>query len=391
MPISKTVTEQMGRGSWVRRMFEEGAQIKRERGAENVFDFSIGNPDVEPPARVLEVLRKIVSDPRPGRHGYMPNAGYPQVRQAVAARLCRDTGVPFTAEDILMTTGAAGACSVIMKAILDPGDEVIVLLPFFPEYVFYVENQGGKVVKVDTDANFLPDIDRIAAAITPRTRAIMLNTPNNPTGRIYPEKVLRDLNTVLKRAGHPILVISDEPYKTLVYDGNRQAEVASLIDNAVVCYSWSKSQGLPGERIGYLALSPRLPDLQELRDACTFSNRVLGFVNAPAIWQWVVLETGDEMIDIQAYQHKRNILCDALEAIGYEVTRPEGTFYIFLKTPIPDDIAFVRALAQQGVLAVPGTGFGRAGYMRLSLTVPLDVVERSIAGFERAFRSLPRA
>jgi aspartate aminotransferase len=217
-----------------------------------------------------------------------------------------------------------------------------------------------------------------------------LNTPNNPTGRVYPEQVLRDLNSVIERAGQPITVISDEPYKALVYDGRRQPEVASLIGPTAICNSWSKSQGLSGERIGYLALSPHLLDLDELRRACTFANRVLGFVNAPAIWQRVMLETADAIVDVAAYEHKRNVLCDALEAIGYEVRRPEGTFYVFLKTPIPDDAAFVRMLAAEGVLTVPGTGFGRSGYLRLSLTIPLEHIQRSIAGFARAFASLRR-
>ena len=385
MPISKAVAEHLGRASWIRRMFEEGAQLKRERGAESVFDFTLGNPDVEPPAPVLAALRKVVGNNLLHSHGYMPNGGYTQVRAAIAAKLERETGVAFTADDIFMTVGAAGACNVILKSLLDPGDEVIVLMPFFPEYYFYISNHSGRMVPVETDASFLPDVERIAAAIMPRTRAIMLNTPNNPTGRIYPAEILRDLDAVLARASQPITVISDEPYKALVFDGKRQPEVASLIRPTAICSSWSKSQGLAGERIGYLALSPNLPDLADLRAACTFANRTLGFVNAPAIWQWVMMETAEVTIDAAAYQEKRDVLCDALEAIGYEVTRPEATFYIFLKTPIADDTAFVRTLAAEGVLAVPGTGFGRSGYIRLSLTIPLEQIKRSIGGFERAF------
>jgi aspartate aminotransferase len=241
------------------------------------------------------------------------------------------------------------------------------------------------MVPVETDEAFLPDVERIAAAITPRTRAIILNTPNNPTGRVYPEGVLNDLQTVLARAGQPITVISDEPYKSYVYDGQRQPEVASFIANTAICNSWSKSLGLPGERIGYLALSPQLEGAADLRRACAFTNRILGFINAPAIWQWVMLESLDQTIDPSPYEHKRNVLCDALAAIGYDVRRPEGSFYIFLKTPIPDDIAFSKMLSEQGVLAVPGAGFGRSGYIRLSLTIPLERIEKSIDGFKCAF------
>jgi aspartate aminotransferase len=387
MPIARTIATQLENASWIRRMFEEGVRLKRERGADAVFDFSLGNPDLEPPSAVLDALRRVVAGNPPGSHGYMPNPGYADVREAVANKLQRETGLDFTAEDIFMTVGAAGACNVILKSLLDPGDEVLVLAPYFAEYQFYIANHGGRMVLVETDASFLPDVERIAAAITPRTRALVLNTPNNPTGRVYPESTLRELDQMLSRAGQPITVLSDEPYKSFVYDGQRQPEVASHITNTAICNSWSKSLGLAGERIGYLALSPRLHDRAELRRACAFSNRTLGFVNAPAIWQRVILQSLDEAIDPAIYQQRRNVLCDALEAIGYEVKRPEGAFYVFLKTPIPDDIAFTRRLAEQGVLAVPGTGFGRSGYIRLSLTVPMDIIERSIAGFRRAFPS----
>jgi len=385
MPVAKTIARQLENASWIRRMFEEGVRLKRERGADAICDFSLGNPDVEPPPAVLDALRRVVDGKRPGSHGYMPNPGYAEVREAVAGKLRRETGLDFTGEDVFMTVGSAGACNVILKSILDPGDEVIVLMPFFPEYQFYISNHGGRMVPVETDASFLPDVERIAAAITPRTRAILLNTPNNPTGRVYPASVLRDLDEMLKHAGQPITVISDEPYKSFVYDGQRQTEVASLVANTAICNSWSKSLGLPGERIGYLALSPQLDDAAALRGACAFSNRILGFINAPAIWQRVMLESLDETIDAAPYEHKRNVLCDALAAIGYEVKRPEGAFYIFLKTPIPDDVAFTRLLADEGVLAVPGAGFGRSGYIRLSLTIPLERIQKSIGGFERAF------
>jgi len=387
MNISQTISSQLERASWIRRMFEEGARMKLERGPENVYDFTLGNPDVEPPAQVLEALSRVVAERRPRTHGYMPNPGFPAVRQAVASQLCRNTGLPFEADDIFMTVGSAGACNVILKSILDPGDEVIVLMPCFSEYPFYITNHAGRMVQVESGEDFLPDVARIAAAITPRTRAILLNTPNNPTGRIYPESVLRDLDAMLARLDHEVLVISDEPYKHIVFDGNHQPEVAALITNSVVCNSWSKSQGLPGERIGYLALSPRLQGRPQLRGACAFTNRILGFINAPAIWQLVELEAMDATVDVSGYQRKRDLLCDELTRIGYDVRKPEGTFYVFMKTPLADDLAFVRLLAHEGVLGVPGAGFGRGGYMRLSLTVPEEMIRKSFAGFAAAFQA----
>jgi aspartate aminotransferase len=240
-------------------------------------------------------------------------------------------------------------------------------------------------VTVETGADFLPDVNRIAAAITPRTRAIILNSPNNPTGRIYPEEILRDLESVLTRLDHPVTVISDEPYKPILFDGRRQPEVASIITRTVSANSWSKSFAIAGERIGYLALSPRLPEIAELRVACAFTNRILGFINAPALWQRVIAAAIDAPVDVTGYQRRRDLLCGALERIGYRMRRPEGTFYLFPQAPIDDDIAFVRLLAEEGVLSVPGIGFRKRGYFRLSLTVPLASIERSIPAFERAF------
>ena len=361
--------------------------MKQERGADNVYDYTLGNPDVEPPAEVLRALSRVVAEGRPRTHGYMPNPGFPAVRQAVAQQLSRNTGLPFEADDVFMTVGSAGACNVILKSILDPGDEVIVLMPCFSEYPFYITNHAGRQVSVETGADFLPDVDRIAAAITSRTRAILLNTPNNPTGRIYPERVLRDLEAMLARLDHEVLVISDEPYKHIVFDGRQQPEVAALVSNTVICNSWSKSQGLPGERIGYLALSPRLQGRPSLRGACAFTNRILGFINAPAIWQLVELEALDAVVDVSGYQRKRDLLCDELARIGYDVRKPEGSFYVFLKTPLADDIAFVRLLAREGVLGVPGAGFGRGGYIRLSLTVPEEMIRKSFPGFAAAFQA----
>jgi aspartate aminotransferase len=381
--IARSVAEQLERTSWIRRMFEIGIQLRKERGAESVFDFSLGNPEVEPPAAVIDALERIVSENRPHSHGYMPNAGFPKVRAAIAATLAGRTGIPFTAGEVIMTNGAAGAINVVLKSILDPGDEVILLNPYFPEYRFYIENHAGRVVIAEADDCFQLDVDAIARAITPRTKALILNSPNNPTGAVYPAEALRELNNVVRE---PMLVISDEPYRPLIYDGRAAPEISQLISRVVVTWSWSKAMAISGERIGYLAIPPHLPEAAALSNACTFANRILGYVNAPAIWQLVVAQVPEATVDVSLYQKKRDLLCDALNAMGYAAPRPQGSFYVFPKTPIPDDAAFIRILQTEGILAVPGSGFGRGGYMRLSLTIAREALERSLPGFERALR-----
>src|SRR5271157_3195153 len=296
MGISRAIAEQMERSSWIRRMFEIGLQLRRERGPENVFDFTLGNPDVEPPEATIAALRRVVAENRPHSHGYMPNAGYPEVRATIARGLAERTGVPFTGDDIIMTAGAAGAINTVLKSILDPGDEVIVLNPYFPEYRFYIENHGGRMVLVETDERFQPDVARIAAATTPRTKALILNSPNNPTGALYGADVLRELNSAMRE---PVLLISDEPYRPLTFDGVKPPEILSIVSRAVLAWSWSKAMAIPGERIGYLAIPPHLPEAAPLRNACTFANRILGYINAPAVWQWVVGQVPDATVDVR--------------------------------------------------------------------------------------------
>ncbi len=366
--VSRAVAENLTKASWIRRMFEEGARLKQERGADKVFDFTLGNPEIEPPAAVLAAARHL------------------RVREAVARRLVAATGLPYTANHVLMTVGAGAALNTVLKALLDPGDEVITVAPYFVEYVYYAENHGGKLVVVPPRADLTPDVARIEAAITPKTRAILVNSPNNPSGVIYPASTFVELEAVLARAPRPIVLISDEPYRALVFDDVVPPEVPPLVTRAIIATSWSKSLAIPGERIGYLAFSPRMPEAAELFEACTFTNRVLGFVNAPALWQWLVAEVGDLVIDVGPYREKRDLMYEGLTRIGYRCVKPQGAFYVFPQTPIDDDVAFVRLLADEGVLTVPGSGFGMPGHIRISLTVERDTVVRALPGFERAFR-----
>lgn len=383
--ISRAVTDNLKKASWIRRMFEEGARLKAERGADKVFDFTLGNPEIEPPPAVLAAARRVLDSDAPHLHAYMPNAGHSRVREAVAKRMQAATGLPYTANHILMTVGAGAALNTVLKALLDPGDEVITVAPFFAEYTFYAENHGGRLVVVPPTAELTPDVARLEAAITPKTRAILLNSPNNPSGVIYPAETFTAIESVLARAPRPIVLISDEPYRELVFDGVAVPQVPPLVTRAVVATSWSKSLAIPGERIGYLAFSPRMPEAAELFEACTFTSRVLGFVNAPALWQWVVAEVGDQVIDVAPYREKRDLMYEGLARIGYRCVKPQGAFYVFPRTPIDDDVVFVRLLAEEGVLTVPGSGFGMPGHIRISLTVDRETIVRALPSFERAF------
>ena len=367
-------------------MFEEGARLKQERGAENVFDFTLGNPDLDPPAAVVEALHAAALNDGRGIHGYMNNAGYSDVREALADRLVRATGLAYTANHILMTVGSSGAINTVLKAMLDPGDEVMVLAPYFPEYRFYIENHGGRVVEAETRPDFQPDIAGIEQALTPRTRAIIMNSPNNPTGAVYTSEALHELEGMLARVPDPPVVISDEPYRAIVFDGIEVPETSSIIRRCITATSWSKAWAISGERIGYLAISPLIAEADDLRNACTFTNRILGYINAPAIWQRVVLRAADAVPEVAEYQRRRDHMCAILQRIGYRFDVPRGTFYVFPQTPIPDDLAFVRELVQEGILAVPGSGFGRSGHFRLALTAPCEVIDRAGPGFERAFQ-----
>ncbi|BCO08328.1 aspartate aminotransferase [Desulfolithobacter dissulfuricans] len=393
MSVSKKMQMFAEKSSWIRKMFEEGARMKAEFGDEKVFDFSLGNPDVPPPPRFTEVLRELVEEDRPGMHAYMPNGGLPWVREALAAKLSQEQGVEIGAGEVLMTCGAAGALNVVMKALLDPGDEVIILSPFFVEYNFYVDNHGGQTKIVPTDEEFCLDLGAIEAALSEKTKAVLINSPNNPTGQVYSRESLAALGRLLDEAGEKfcttIYLISDEPYRKIVFDDCEVPSIMEATDNSIVVSSYSKDLSLPGERIGYLAVHPEIFEKTMLLDALTLANRILGFVNAPALMQRVVERLQDETVDTSIYARRREIFCRVLDEAGFEYVRPRGAFYLFPKTPI-DDVEFCGLLQEEKILAVPGRGFGAPGYIRLAFCVPDDVIERSADGFKRAMEKCRR-
>jgi len=388
MAISKKMNDFAQSSSWIRKMFEEGARLKAEFGAENVFDFSLGNPDLPPPPEFQKTLMALAQKDTPGSHAYMPNGGYPFVRAAVAARISAEQGVTLSADEMLMTCGAAGGLNVTLKALLDPEDEVLILAPFFVEYKFYVDNHGGVSKVVATDATFDLDLGAIEAALTERTKAIIINSPNNPTGQIYSKDSLAELGRVLSAASRKysstIFLIADEPYRKIVFDGHDVPSIMLAYRNSIVVSSYSKDLSLPGERIGYIALHPEIDEKVPLTGALTLANRILGFVNAPALMQRVVAELQGASVDNSIYTRRREKFCKILADAGYEFMPPKGAFYIFPKSPLADDAEFVGMLQEQKILAVPGRGFGAPGYFRLAFCVDDSVIERSTAGFLKA-------
>lgn len=383
--FSERIVNSLAGGSAIRAMFEQGNILKQKYGAENVYDFALGNPDPEPPESVIEDMKKLSSEP--GIHKYMPNAGYPDVREKIASYMKKETGVDFTADNIIMVTGAAAGLSITMDSILNPGDEVIVIAPFFGEYKGYVGNFGGKIVPVlSIPGTFQLDIDAIEKAVTDKTKAIILNSPNNPSGAVYDEDSLKKLNIALeaaeKKIGHPIYVVSDEPYVKIVYDGVKVPAISSIFKNSIVVNSFSKSLALPGERIGYVAVNPAIEGADVLMNALIFCNRTLGFVNAPGLFQKVVAEHLDDVAGLEAYKERRDVLHKILIDTGYECEMPKGAFYLFAKSPIEDDVAFCNMAIKHRLVIVSGSGFGYPGYFRLAYCVSMDTIKNSKASFE---------
>lgn len=389
MTISHKMRQLAEKSSWIRKMFEEGAKMKATYGADNVFDFSLGNPDAPPPPEFFQVMKDTVSDESKGVHGYMPNGGYPWVREAIAARMSIEQEMTISQGDMLMACGAAGALNVVMKTLLDPGEEVIILAPFFVDYGNYIENFNGVIKTVNTDSEFDLDLAAIEAAISKNTKGIIINSPNNPSGQIYSREKLDALGKILqdasKQYGHTIYMISDEPYRKIVFDNNVVPSIFKSYSNSIVVTSHSKDLSLPGERIGFLAVHPEIEDKANLLNGLTMSTRMLGFINAPALMQRVVAELQDVTIDTSIYIRRKELICKILREAGYSFIEPKGAFYVFPKTPIDDDVKFVGILQEEKILAVPGVGFGTPGFMRLAFCVPDDVISKSADAFKRAF------
>lgn len=384
--LSKTIYDNISKSSWIRAMFEEGEKLRKIYGPEKVYDFSLGNPDYEPPAEVQQSLEKHICSREVGLHKYMNNAGYPDVREKIAKKKAEETQLPLTQNHIIMTCGAGGGLNVVLKSILNPGDEVIVLAPYFVEYHFYISNHGGKTIVVNTDDQFQPSIEEIGKNITAKCKAIIINNPNNPTGVIYSEERLQQLAALLegkeKQFGSEILVISDEPYSKIVYDNAKVPSLLNIFKHSVIVDSYSKSLALPGERIGYIAVNPQIENTDLFVSGLVFSNRTLGFVNAPSLFQKVIADALYAEVNTDEYKRRRDFLYENLTALGYSCVKPQGAFYLFPKSLIPDDVEFTKRALKYNLLVVPGSGFNRPGHFRLSYSVSSQTIKNSIPAFK---------
>ncbi len=387
MSISRKIQDFIESASWIRKMFEEGAYLKQKYGAENVFDFSLGNPHLEPPEEFYVALREESENRKTLQHGYMPNAGFWETREAIANYLTQEHHIEFSPHEIIMTCGAAGALNVILKSILEPGEKVIVPLPYFVEYKFYIDNHGGIIKTIPTKETFDLDIEAIERHLDLNTKAILLNSPNNPTGQIYPEDTLKELADLLyqhkEKYNRIVYLIMDEPYRKLIYDNEKLPNIFQIYSETILATSFSKDLSLAGERIGYLGIHPQATYKKELIEAAILANRILGFVNAPALMQRVVKHILNTSVDIERYKRNRDLLCKGLAECGFSFLLPKGAFYVFPKTPIADDITFVKALQKELILAVPGSGFGAPGYFRLAFCVEEKVIENALPHFRK--------
>ena len=388
MAVAAKIQDAIERSSWIRKMFEEGARLKALHGSDKVYDFSLGNPDLEPPEKFRQVLSSVIAESPTGAHGYMPNAGYEETRAAVADYVNREEGVRIESKHVVMTCGAAGALNCIFKALLDPGEEVIVSAPYFVEYGFYADNHGGQIRVVSTREDFTLDPAAIERAIDSKTKVILINSPNNPSGQVYDRNSLQQLGDLLaassKKMGKTIYLVSDEPYRKIVYDGFEVPSIFEAYPNSIVATSYSKDISLAGERLGYLAVSPQADEVERLMGGLVLANRILGFVNAPALMQRVVTHLQGACVDVGVYQARRDLFFQGLVDAGYELVKPRGAFYLFPKSPVADDVSFVRLLQEENILVVPGSGFGSPGHFRIAYCVGNKTIESAMPGFARA-------
>ena len=392
MPVANAMRESLASGSLIRKMFEEGIQLKKQYGQDNVFDFSLGNPDIEPPPAFHRVFLKLAEEDKKGSHGYMPNAGFPEVREAMARKTSEEQNVSIDGSHVVMSVGAAGALNVVFKSILNPGDEVIIPKPYFLEYRQYLKNNGGVLVEADTLPDFDLNVDAIKAKLSPKTAAVLICSPHNPTGKVYSGATIARLAAVLKEHGNscgrmPYLV-ADEPYRELIYDGIKVPPVLSAYDESIVVTSFSKSLSLPGERIGFVAAGPKVKEKDILVGAFTFATRVLGYVNAPALMQRIVAELTFAKADINIYAARRAAFMKVLDEAGIAYAKPEGAFYLFCKAPgNGDDSAFVDHLKKHLVLGVPGSAFAGPGWLRFAYCVDEKIIKASAPAFKKAMES----
>ena len=388
--LSRRVSGYMECSSWIRRMFEAGTQLKQQYGEEAVCDFSLGNPDLPPPPQVAQGLRTLADKiHEPFSVGYMSNGGYVWARQQLAQHLSQEQGVTLTADEVLLTCGAAGGLNAFFRAVLDEGEEVLALSPYFVEYGFYAANHNATFRAIPTHKDsFAPDLAALEQGISAQTRVLIINSPNNPTGVVYSEAQVRGIIDVLTRCsqkfGRPIWLLSDEPYRFLAFDGVTVPSVLPLYPYAVAVSSFSKSLSLPGERLGYIMLSPLLEERATLMNALLLTNRILGFVNPPVAGQYMMAAALGSQVDASIYETRRNAMADVLHEAGYQFQKPSGAFYFFPQAPGGDDVAFVARLLEQRVLAVPGSGFGCPGYFRLTFCVDEAVIRRAADGFRKA-------
>ena len=401
MPIAEGIKNALASSSMIRKMFEEGSQLKKQHGADKVFDFSLGNPDIEPPAAFHQVFLRLAEEDRKGSHGYMPNAGFPEVREAIARKASREHQAAIDGSHIVMAVGAAGGLNTVFKTICSPGDEIIVTRPYFMEYRAYASNFGAKLVEIDALADFNLDIAAIGAALSPKTAAVLINSPNNPTGKIYPAESIAALAGVLlahgEKTGRLPYLVSDEPYREIAYD-TAVPPVLGAYRESIVVSSYSKSLSLPGERIGYIAVSPEIGNKDDVMNGLIYSTRVLGYVNAPALMQRIVAELTGTAVDVSVYARRRDALTAIMDEAGIEYAVPEGAFYLFCRVPkrtlpgksanTPEpEAAFVNHLKQNLILGVGGTGFGKPGWLRFAYCVDEKIIRASAAAFKQAMKS----